>query len=93
MSLETSAAAGPQDTTGGFDTVVAVSEGAARIADSTTLLHGTYSRLGQDLLIEAPDGTRTLVTDFFQAGRPTADLTGPGGETLSGALVARLAGP
>ena len=75
----------------GFDHVVDATGGSARLADTATLLHGSYSRLGHDLVIEAPDGSRTLVTGFFTGGRP-ADLSGPGGEVLSGSVVARLAG-
>ncbi|GAA0567127.1 FecR domain-containing protein [Caenispirillum bisanense] len=75
----------------GFDHIVDAAGGSAPLPDAATLLHGTYSRLGTDLVVEAPDGSRTLVTGFFAGGRP-ADLTGPGGEVLAGGVVARLAG-
>ncbi len=56
------------------------------------LLLGQYQRDGSDLLIEGADGATVLVRDYFVTGTPP-DLVGPGGETISGDLASRLAGP
>ncbi|MCG6858672.1 MAG: Ig-like domain-containing protein [Salaquimonas sp.] len=60
--------------------------------DQTALVQGDYSRAGHDLLIHAPDGATTLITDYFAQGEPAA-LISPFGNMLLGHAVELLAGP
>ncbi len=56
------------------------------------LLEGAdYQRVGADLILEAPDGTRILVRDYFASDSP-GDLISETGATIDGDLAMRLAG-
>lgn len=78
----------------GFDLVLdAGGSGPVEVPDLAALLQGTYDRIGSDLLITSPDGTRILLTDYFAAAHAVADLTGPDGAVLKASVVSALAGP
>ncbi len=62
------------------------------VIDGDVLLKGDYSRSGPDLVIDGPDGSRTVLQDYFQ----NADLppiASPDGAMLLGKTIALLAGP
>ena len=68
--------------------------GAAEIVvpGGNMLLHADFARLGDDLLITAPDGTQFVIIDYFGAAIE-ADLMTEGGSLLPFDLVSALAGP
>jgi len=51
-----------------------------------------FARVGDNLVLTAPDGAVTVVRGYFGTGHPPA-LVSPGGGELSGDLVAQLVGP
>ncbi|WP_413206340.1 FecR domain-containing protein [Rhodospirillum sp. A1_3_36] len=55
------------------------------------LVAGDYGRDGNDLILHGPDGPPVLISDYFGSETPPA-LVGPGGVTISAALVDRLTG-
>jgi hypothetical protein len=55
------------------------------------LVAGDYGRDGNDLILHGTDGPPILIQDYFGSETPP-DLVGPGGVTISAALVDRLTG-
>ena len=75
----------------GFEIVTATSASDIVLTDGEWVLRASFDRHGHDLLVEGRDGERLLIRDYFaQSDEPGLDL---GQGTLSGHVVARLAGP
>jgi Ca2+-binding RTX toxin-like protein len=75
----------------GFEVVTATSAADIVLSDGDWVLRASFDRHGHDLLIEGRDGEHLLIRDYFaQSSEPDLDL---GEGTLSGHVVARLAGP
>ncbi len=62
------------------------------IPDAQLLFHSEFKRTGPDLTLIGEDGHRLVVIDYFRQEHPAA-LMSPDGATLSGDVVAALAGP
>ncbi|MGC2855267.1 tandem-95 repeat protein [Novispirillum sp. DQ9] len=77
--------------TGGETLSVGVVGDSVALPSIQALLQGAYARSGPDLVVMAPDGTVIVVEDYFLTDDPPRLVAGDA--ELSGATVARLAGP
>lgn len=89
MSLGTGAMAGVGQT----GSVIGLHEGKAVLPSLEVMTEGSYSRMGADLVITAPDGHQYVVRGFFSTDPAPSLTTADGHGELSGALATRLAGP
>ncbi|MGB0748894.1 MAG: Ig-like domain-containing protein [Magnetospiraceae bacterium] len=62
------------------------------VPGDTFIQDADYDRLGADLQLTGPDGSRFIILDYFARSTPP-DLSSETGLTLPGDVVARLAGP
>ena len=73
-----------------FPTISA--DGTVTISDSNILIHGDYSRDGDDLVVTGPDGQQLQIVEYFSQPSPPA-LISSDGKHISGETVELLAGP
>ena len=77
----------------GQQPLVYVADGGSMILPGqTNLLHASFARRGDDLLLGGADRPALVILDYFTADR-APDLQTEGGAVLSGQVVAKLAGP
>src|SRR6056297_435105 len=69
-----------------------VSGEAVTVHDPALVFSAEFSRDGSDLVLKNPGAPSVRVVDYFAQATPP-DLTTPGGATLRGPVVERLAGP
>lgn len=75
------------DGAAGHQTVISATPGAAvSVADAAFITHGDILRDGQDLILQAPDGSEVVIENYF-AMDPAPAITGPGGVMLTPELV------
>ena len=66
-------------------------QAAPTVPSAALLQYGTYSRVGNDLVIHGPAGEQVVVDNYFH-GKVPPTLHAPGGLELSGKTVLALAG-
>ncbi len=62
------------------------------ISEGAALLEADFSRVGNDLLVTLPEGSRVFIAEYFVVENPPTLATG-GGAIIRPELAARLAGP
>jgi hypothetical protein len=80
----------PNSTSDSFG--VSADAASITIPNTELLFHGDFKRAGNDLKIVGSDGKAFIVHDYFKTDKPPA-LFAPNGASLTGEIVAALAGP